>query len=124
MKEPLSVAAIARAAGYSAYHFSRLFADACEMPVMAYVTWRKLHFALYDLSQGKKVIDTAMEYGFDTHAGFTKAFKRRFGYPPSLCFLRAHPSPPGSMTPDAFKQQINGGNNMNPHILELTPFSA
>lgn len=124
LKEPLSASVVAQEAGYSVYHFSRLFADATGMPVMAYVTWRRLHFARYDLSRGGKVIDAAMEYGFDTHAGFTKAFKRCFGYPPSLCFLRARPSPPGSMTPDALKRQINGGNDMNPHILELTPFSA
>jgi AraC family transcriptional regulator len=124
LKEPLSPARVARAAGYSVYHFARLFAGATGMPVMAYVTCRRLAFARYDLARGGKVIDAAMEYGFDTHAGFTKAFKRRFGYPPSLCFLRAHPLPPGRMTPDALKRQNIGGSDMNPHIMELTPFSA
>jgi len=32
---------------------------------MSYVTWRRLQYALHDLSQGKKVIDVAMEYGFE-----------------------------------------------------------
>jgi len=54
------------------------------MSVSAYITRRKLEYALYELSKGRKVIDVAFEYGFETHAGFTKAFKKCFGYPPSL----------------------------------------
>lgn len=75
---------LARAANYSLYHFCRLFMTLTGTPVMNYVTRRKLEYALYDLSQGRRIIDVAMDYGFETHAGFTKAFKKCFGYPPSL----------------------------------------
>ncbi len=123
LTEPLSVAKIAGQVGYSPYHFSRSFSQAVGMPVMAYVTWRRLQFAQHALSQGGKVIDAAVEYGFDTHAGFTKAFKRCFGYPPSLCFLRVNTPQPDRATPEALKRRF-GGTAMTPHILELSPFSV
>ncbi|MCL2549296.1 MAG: helix-turn-helix transcriptional regulator, partial [Symbiobacteriaceae bacterium] len=73
---------------YSTYHFCRVFMALTGTSVMSYVARRKLEFAQHDLSQGKRVIDVAMEYGFDTHTGFTKAFRKYFGFPPSLCHLR------------------------------------
>ena len=91
---------------------------------MSYVTWRKLQHALYELSQGKKVIDVAMEYGFETHGGFTKAFVHWFGFPPSLCHLRIKADLPATMNVSMLKNKFYGGNTMNPHIIELTPFSV
>lgn len=37
-----------------------------------------------DIILGKKIIDTAFQYGWESHAGFTKAFKQEFGISPSL----------------------------------------
>ncbi len=67
---------LARAANYSTYHFCRIFMAYTGTPVLAYVVRRKLAYALYDLSRGKRVIDAAMDYGFETHAGFTKRQRR------------------------------------------------
>ena len=120
----ISAATIAEKAGYSAYHFSRIFTGATGISVMSYVTWRRLQYALYDLSQGKKVIDAALEYGFETHGGFTKAFTRWFGFPPSLCHPRLMVGPPTRMTAAMLKSKFYGGNAMNPHIIELTPFAV
>lgn len=120
----ISAAALAEKAGYSAYHFSRLFTEAIGVSAMSYVTWRKLQYALYDLTQGKKVIDVAMEYGFETHAGFTKAFVHWFGFPPSLCHLRLNVKAPVKMNVNTLKNKFYGGNAMNPHIIELTPFAV
>ena len=38
----ISVAMIAEKAGYSAYHFSRVFTGTIGISVMSYVTWRIL----------------------------------------------------------------------------------
>jgi len=59
IKNEFNAAMIADKAGYSAYHFSRVFTKAIGISIMSYVTWRKLQYALYDLSRGKKVIDVA-----------------------------------------------------------------
>ena len=120
----MRAAMVAEKAGYSMYHFSRMFTEAIGISVMSYVTWRKLQYALYDLSQGAKVIDVAMEYGFETHAGFTKAFVHWYGFPPSLCYLRLNVDPPKQMNVHMLQNKFYGGNAMTPHIIELTPFSV
>lgn len=123
-KNEISADMIAEKAGYSAYHFSRVFTGSIGISVMSYITWRRLQYALYDLSHGKKVIDVAMEYGFQTHGGFTKAFVHWFGFPPSLCRLRLTVNPPMKPNVKMFTNKFLGGNAMNPHIIELTPFAA
>ncbi len=40
------------------------------MPVMQYILLRKLKNAIYEISCGKKAIDIALDYGFETYAGF------------------------------------------------------
>jgi len=124
IKDEFSVEEIAKNAGYSVYHFSRIFTGTIGISLMAYVTWRKLQHALYHLSQGEKVIDVAMEYGFETHGGFKKAFVHWFGFPPSLCHLRLNVNPPVKMNVDILKNKFFGGKEMNPHIIELTPFAV
>ena len=79
IREELSVSILAEEAGYSPFHFSRIFTKTAGMPAMSYVTRRRLQYARYDLSQGKKAVDAAVEYGFETHAGCTKAFTRCVG---------------------------------------------
>jgi len=120
----INIAMIAEKAGYSSCHFSRVFSGAIGMTVMSYVTWRKLQYALYDLSRGKKVIDVAMAYGFETHGGFTKAFIHWFGFPPSLCRLRLTVNPPMKPNVKMLVNKFLGGNAMVPHIIELTPFTV
>ena len=124
IKNEINAGMLADKAGYSAYHFSRIFTGIIGTSVMSYVTWRKLQYALYDLSLGKKVIDVAMEYGFETHGGFTKAFVQWFGFPPSLCKLRLTVNPPMKPAVKMLTNKFLGGNAMNPHIIELTPFAA
>ena len=120
----MSAAEIAEKAGYSVYHFSRIFTETIGISVMSYVTWRKLQYALYDLSRGKRVIDVAMEYGFETHGGFTKAFVHWFGFPPSLCRLRLQVKPPKRTNVHLLIHKFLGGDTMIPHIFEFTPFSV
>lgn len=82
LKSEISAQELADQANFSLFHYYRLFQMAVGMPVMQYITRRKLLYAIYEISCGSKIIDTAMNYGFDTYAGFYKAFKREFGYSP------------------------------------------
>ncbi|MCL2528221.1 MAG: AraC family transcriptional regulator [Defluviitaleaceae bacterium] len=114
---------LARMANYSTYHFRRVFIELTGTPFNIYVTRRKLEYALYGLSQGKRIIDVAMDYGFETHAGFTKAFKKVYGYPPSLYRLHVTASPP--VKPSVYNKKLRyGGINMQVAIKELNPFST
>lgn len=83
LKTELTINELASIASFSEYHFCHLFSSFVGMPVVAYVTKRRMHHAIFEISQSGKMIDTALMYGFDTHAGFYKAFKREFGCSPS-----------------------------------------
>ncbi len=70
-------------AGFSLFHYYRLFQTTVGMPVMQYIVRRRLLNAIYEISQGEKMIDVALAYGFETHAGFYKAFVRELGCTPT-----------------------------------------
>ena len=50
---------------------------------MQYILRRRLLHGVYAMKQGSTKIDAALLYGFDTYAGFYKAFCREFGSTPS-----------------------------------------
>jgi AraC family transcriptional regulator len=114
---------LAKECGYSVFHFNRLFSRETKITLMAYVTRRKLQYALYDLSSGEKILDVALKYGFETHAGFTKAFKKCFGCTPSLYRIHAIISRPRRVEIIELKSILSGGNLMHPEILEIQPFT-
>ena len=109
LEENLTVAEFAEQAGYSESGFSRLFRRQMGCSVLEYVRRRKLLKASELILNGVKVIDAAFQYGWQTHSGFTKAFRQEFGFSPSL--LRAM-----RMQADC----LNGGNGMN-HFLYRIP---
>lgn len=79
----LSIRELADLIGFSQYHFCHVFGNTVGMPVAAFITKRRLLAAVYDIQSGARVTDAALAYGFDTHAGFYKAFKREFGCSPT-----------------------------------------
>ena len=83
LKTDISAAELSDMAGFSLFHYYRLFSCAVGMPVMQYVLRRRLLNAIYEISCGNKMIDAALNYGFETYAGFCRAFQREFGYTPS-----------------------------------------
>lgn len=89
LKTELVVDELAKIAGFSTYHFYHLFTNIVGMPVAAYITKRRIRHSIYEISQSGKMIDKALLYGFNTHAGFYKACKREFGCSPSK-FLKLH----------------------------------
>jgi AraC family transcriptional regulator len=111
-------------AGFSTYHYYRVFSSIVGLSVMEYVTKRKLQFALFELRNDKKVVDVAMDYGFESHAGFTKAFKRCFGYPPSLYRIHIPVGVPQKMNLSKFVANHIGGVIMQPKIIEKQAFKV
>ena len=74
IKEKLSVKKLAQKAGFSPYHFCRIFQWNIGYSIMEYVRLRRLVFAASELKSGRLIIDIAVEYGYETHTGFLKAF--------------------------------------------------
>ena len=83
LKTDITAKELSEMAGFSMFHYYRLFQSAVGLPVMQYITRRRLLNALYDLHCGEKMIEVALDYGFETQAGFYKAFIREFGYTPT-----------------------------------------
>ena len=83
LKTDITAKELSEMAGFSMFHYYRLFQSAVGLPVMQYVTRRRLLNALYDMHCGEKMIEVALAYGFETQAGFYKAFVREFGYTPT-----------------------------------------
>lgn len=62
-------------------NFSRLLGT----PPMAYLNQQRLRYAYYELCEGRrKVLDLAMECGYETESSFSKAFKRQYRISPGV----------------------------------------
>lgn len=84
IKEELTVESISKKMGYSIYHFSRIFREQMGVSLMEYVKERRIFRATEDIMLGKKILDVAIEYGYQTHSGFTKAFRKKYGFSPGF----------------------------------------
>jgi len=99
LKAPLSVEMLATAAGFSSYYYCRLFSLYMEMPVMEYVRRRRLAKGAAEICEGRRILDVAMDYGFESHNGFSKAFRKVYGYSPDEYRRRVSPHRPIAPNP-------------------------
>ena len=88
LQTEITAAELAQQAHFSLFYYYRLFQQATGMPVMQYILRRRLLHGVYAMKQGTSKTDAALRYGFDTYAGFYKAFCREFGATPSA-FLKS-----------------------------------
>lgn len=117
IEEKIETNILADIAGFSIYHYYKIFNKYIGTSVMDYVIKRKLQYALYDLAKGDKVLDIALRYGFGTHAGFTKAFKKTFGYPPNFYRIHAPIDYPQKIILENILKNKTGGMIIQPKIL-------
>ncbi len=82
LKTDITPEELAQMAGYSVWHYQHLFAQVIGVPLAVYIKRRRLDRALEEINAKRKAIDVAMEYGFDTYAGFYKAFLHMYGCSP------------------------------------------
>lgn len=81
--EPISLSQLARAAGYSQWHTVRIFKELLDKTPFEYLRALRLTKAALLLRDGKqRVIDVALDFVFDSHEGFTRAFSKQFGVTP------------------------------------------
>lgn len=83
IKAEITVDELCAMAGYSFAHYCRLFKNVVDMTPNRYILRRKLLHVVYEMSGIKSKLDIALDYGFETYAGFYKAFKREFSCSPS-----------------------------------------
>src|SRR5258706_15757473 len=78
-----STAEIAREAGLSPWHFQRVFRGMVGDAVKEYVRRRRLTAAARALgASGRRILDLALDYQFESQEAFSRAFKAQFGATP------------------------------------------
>lgn len=101
LKTDIKAGELAQMANYSTYHFYRLFSSVMGCSVSNYILKRRLDHALAEIAAGRKAIDVVLEYGFNTYAGFYKAFVKMYGCSPKKYLYIYHGHSP--QKPEVFK---------------------
>ena len=115
VRDEIDMNEVARIAGCSTYHFQRMFTYMANIPLSEYIRRRKMSLAAVDLQSGeKRVVDIALEYGYDSPTAFNRAFKSIHGVVPSQVkedgvVVKAYP-------PIRFQMTIKGDCEMNYRI--------
>ncbi|TDB51250.1 AraC family transcriptional regulator [Photorhabdus khanii] len=85
LDDQLTLEQLSEVANFSRYHFHRQFSNYCGMPVGRYIQLMRLKCASYRLAFNpqEKIIDIALDTGFQNPESFSRAFKQAFGQTPS-----------------------------------------
>ena len=71
-------------AGYSPWHCAKIFKELTGKTPFEYIRMYRLSKAAMELrDKDLKVVDVAMDFVFDSHEGFTRAFRKQFGMTPN-----------------------------------------
>ena len=81
----LTVEDLSKVANFSKFHFHRQFSEYCGVNIGRYIQLMKLKRASYRLAFNSqdRVIDIALDAGFENPESFSRAFKNIFGQTPS-----------------------------------------
>lgn len=84
--QPLSIGELADIAGFSKYHFSRIFQGILQEPLAHYVNRIRMEKALFLLAHraDKNMTDIAYELGLSDSAVFSRTFKNYYGISPRV----------------------------------------
>lgn len=83
LDEQLDLEGLAGLAGFSPFHFHRIFAALMGETVAEYIRRLRLAAAVQRLLQSEAAVtEIALAAGYETPAAFTKAFRKRFGIAP------------------------------------------
>ena len=84
LEQDISMAVLAKAAGYSPWYSYRLFQSLLHMTPAVYIRRLRLSKSALRLRDEKvKIIDVAFDLGFASVDGYTRAFRKEFGITPS-----------------------------------------
>ena len=123
LREELSIRDIAQQAALSPFYFQKGFAMLCGITVGDDIRQRRLSVAgLEILTTDRKIIDIALEFGYDSPDSFTKAFTRFHGLTPTA--LRKSGGAVRSFAPLRIKVTLEGGQNMDCKIMKKDAFTV
>ncbi|MEW5552849.1 AraC family transcriptional regulator [Peribacillus frigoritolerans] len=83
LQDELSLENTARFAGFSKFHYHRIFHKEVGVTVSEYIRYRRIaNAANMLLYTDEKIIDIALYYRFETQESFTRSFKKYYDLPP------------------------------------------
>ncbi len=98
LNESVTLNDIAKAVGYSKFHTSRIFKEETGLSLFEYIRRERLTASAFALrGRTEKVLDIALDFMFDSHEGYTRAFANGFGITPKK--FAEYPAPDGWMIP-------------------------
>lgn len=91
LHETITLYKLAKVSGYSMWHASKLFKELTKKTPFEYIRTLRLSKAALRLrDEEAPVLDVALDFVFDSHEGFTRAFSKQFGLSPSV-YKKNHP---------------------------------
>jgi AraC family transcriptional regulator len=91
LAHPLTLEEVSKAAGFSPFHFHRIFKSFLGETLNQFVKRQRLERALFLMSHAtrRSLTDVALDCGFSSSSDFSRAFKQHYGLPPSVFDLEA-----------------------------------
>ncbi len=83
LTQAITLKQLSRQAGYSPFHSARMFKELTGRSPFEYMRLLRLtQAALMLRDERTRVLDVALDFVFDSHEGFTRAFSKEFGITP------------------------------------------
>lgn len=80
----IDLSLVAKEAGYSLYHFHRIFSGILGDSIKEYIRKRRITEAAKELCNTKEsIVDVAFKYGYQSREAFSRAFEKVYGINPS-----------------------------------------
>jgi AraC family transcriptional regulator len=120
LTQAISVEDMAAVAGYSRFHFDRLFLAMLGETPASYLRKRRLSEAARELITSKKpILDIALDYQFQSQEAFTRPFRAMFGFSPGAYRKRRRFTRAFSRVTLSRQKlpQLNAGAARNPEII-------
>lgn len=121
LQDPINYQEVAKIAHCSEYHFKRMFSFLSGIGLSEYVRRRRLSLAALELKNTQlRILDVAVQYGYDSADSFTRAFQAMHGILPSQARdgnfqIKSYPRL-------SFQLTIKGADEMNYRIVEKEAF--
>jgi AraC-like DNA-binding protein len=104
--------------GFSLPHAREIFKVCTKMPLARYVLYRKVSHAAFEIIHtDKKILDIALDFGFESYDTFTRAFKRITGLIPSEFRKKSIPVGRIKLTAGIYGPGILDGTQVMPNPL-------
>lgn len=114
---------VAKSVHISEMYLQRGFQIMTGFTIGEYIRNRRLYLAACELvNTDRKVIDIALDFGYESPESFAKAFSRFHGASPSQ--VRTGDSPLRTFFPLSISITIQGGSQMNFKVTKMFPFKV